>query len=259
MHPSAGAKSPASSWTKSSPVSLEAFVEACDGARTADAVKRLLIAAVQSLGFDKVALATHGDPRKLGSLSVLAHNWGEKAAALLYADERGAGNPLFELAERTDGPAYWSAQTFRAKRDARKSAWMAALNELGIRSGVSQRVRGAVIPASCSLAPAHGDLDTAKVRAAMRVAAHAFHLIVALRRPRLDQPDTLTAREYQCMALAALCGLRPREVAETLGVSVNTVRSARKNALSRLQARSAEEAVWRMVETGQMFSRGRAK
>jgi len=55
--------------------------------------------------------------------------------------------------------------------------------------------------------------------------------------------------------LAALLGLRPQSVAQQAGVSVNTIRTFRQNALARLGASSTEQAVWRMFETGQLFAR----
>jgi DNA-binding CsgD family transcriptional regulator len=246
-----------SAWSSASLGAFEAFAVACDRARTPKAAGRLLISAAQALGFDKVALTTHGELAKLGSLGVLEHNWGDEAAALLRMDEPDVRNPLFEEMERTFEPVRWSAAAFRARLDAAQAVWMERLGALGLRNGVSQRVRTAIVPASCSLTSDQGEPDPANVCRVMRAAAYAFHHIVALQRPRFAQPDLLTLREQQCLAMATLSGLRPREVAEELSVSVNTVRTIRQSACMRLGARSCEEAVWRMVESGQLFLRGR--
>jgi DNA-binding CsgD family transcriptional regulator len=233
-----------------------AFAQACDAVRTAKAAARLLISAAQRLGFERILLTTHVDPKELGSVGVLAHNWDERAVCRLYACARDARNPLFEQTERTPDLVYWNQPSFRTQLDPRQLAWMEELSAFGLRDGVSQRVRSSLVPASCSLTPATG--EPASVRWIMRAAAYVFHHIVALQRPRLAESDLLTLREHQCLALATFSGLRPREVAETLGVSVNTVRSMRQSACARLGARSQEEAVWRMVESGQLIPRGRA-
>jgi DNA-binding CsgD family transcriptional regulator len=232
------------------------FAEACDATRTAKAAGRLLVNAAQTLEFERVLITTHVDPRELGSVGVLAHNWDERAVGGLYRCEADAPNPLFEQTERTPDPVFWNEVTFRAQLDARQFAWMESLRAFGLRDGVSQRIRSALVPASCTLTPASG--APIATRWLMRAAAYVFHHIIALQRPLLAEADLLTQREHQCLALATFSGLRPREVAETLGVSVNTVRSMRQSACARLGARSQEEAVWRMVETGQLNPRGRA-
>ncbi len=233
------------------------FVEACERARTTQAVWRLLESSARACGVDRIALVTHGRAEELGSFGVFAHNWGQAAITHLYAGCADAANPLFERTERSEDAIFWDEPAFRAELDARQVLWLERLAALGLKNGVSQRVRTAMIPASCSLTPARGELDPSSLRGVMRMAAHAFHTMTALQRLPQTEADLLTVREHQCLALAIFSGLRPREVAAELGVSINTVRSMRQSASARLGARSQEETVWRMVETGQLFHRGR--
>jgi|GEM_PF-3204230 len=233
---------------------FEAFADECDRARTPNAAGRTLVQALRRAGFDYVALMTHGAPDQWGSLSVEVHNWGEERADLLAERRASQRNPLFQAAEASDAAFFWSDDSAKARLDAPARRWLEDV-EAAIGRGVTQRVRGAIAPSSCSLAPAPA--EAAQIARAMRMAAYAFHHIVALQRPKLAQTELLTQREHECLTLATLGGLRPREVAKALGVRVTTVRSLRQSACSRLGARSQEEAVWRMLETGQLFSRGR--
>ncbi|HYD86056.1 MAG TPA: autoinducer binding domain-containing protein [Vitreimonas sp.] len=238
------------------PSLFDSFADECDRARTPAATGRLFVQAMRRLGFEHVALVTHGAPKQWASLSVFAHNWGEARAELLAPQREGAFNPIFQGAEAIAEAFAWSDPAFRGALDARGRSWLEEIERAGLMSGVTQRVRGAIVPASCSLAPAR-EAPIAIARA-MRMAAYAFHHIIALQRPKLAQTDLLTQREHDCLSLATLEGLRPREVAAALGVRITTVRSMRQSACLRLGARSQEEAVWRMLETGQLFSRGRS-
>jgi DNA-binding CsgD family transcriptional regulator len=235
--------------------SFEDFVESCDRAATAGEVERLFIATARLNGMDKVALTTHAPPGELGRFGVCSHNWGGAAIAHLYAGPPDRANPLFEHAEIDDRPISWSATAFRAGLNPEQTAWMDKLAALGLRDGVSQRIRTAIAPASCSMTPAWGRHDPVAVRQVVRMANYALSTIIALRQSKAAS-DLLTRRERQCLSLAVFSGLRPREVAETLGVSINTVRSIRQSASARLGARSQEETVWRLMESGQLFRRG---
>jgi DNA-binding CsgD family transcriptional regulator len=237
------------------PSDFEGFIEACDRATVAGEVERLFIATARVIGMDKVALTTHAPPTHLGRFGVCVHNWERTAIAHLYASSLERANPLFEHAETSEAPIFWNDAAFRSRLDAEQRAWMDQLAALGLRDGISQRVRTAIAPASCSMTPAWNAPDPFAVRQVMRMASYAFNTIVALRRPK-GASDPLTRRERQCLSLAVFSGLRPREVAETLGVSINTVRSIRQSASARLGARSQEETVWRLMESGQLFHRG---
>jgi len=81
--------------------------------------------------------------------------------------------------------------------------------------------------------------------------------IQTLQRPQLRESDRLTQREHECLYRAAIRGERPSAVARELGVKVSTVRTLRQKAYGRLGADSPEQALWRMMETGQLFQGGR--
>jgi DNA-binding CsgD family transcriptional regulator len=239
------------------PGGFESFVEACDRAATAGEVERLFVATARLNGVEKIALMTHAPPGELGRLSVCAHNWGAATIAHFYGGPPDRINPLFEQTERIDDPIYWNSPAFRTGLDHDQSLWMDQLPALGLRDGVSQRIRTAIAPASCSMTPSWGGQDPAGLRRVMRMAGYAINTIMALRRSQAVASDLLTRRERQCLSLAVFSGLRPREVAEALGLSINTVRSIRQSASARLGARSQEETVWRLMESGQLFHRGR--
>jgi DNA-binding CsgD family transcriptional regulator len=237
--------------------SFESFVEGCDSAASAGEVERLFIAAARLSGMEKVALTTHAPAAELGRLGVCAHNWGAAAIAHLFEGPADRINPLFEHSEEDDAPVYWNAPEFRARLDPDQAVWMDRLHALGLRDGVSQQVRTAMAPASCLMTPAWGAHDPAGVRRVVRMAGYALSTILSLRRSLAAPSDLLTRRERQCLSLAVFSGLRPRQVAERLGVSINTVRTIRQSASARLGARSQEETVWRLIESGQLFHRGR--
>jgi DNA-binding CsgD family transcriptional regulator len=236
---------------------FESFVEACDRARSAGEVERLFIATARLNGVERVALTTHASPDELGRLAVCAHNWGAAGISHLHGGMAERINPLFEHAERCDDPVYWNAPAFCSRLDADQVRWMEKLAAFGLLEGVSQRIRTSMAPASCSMTLAWNRRDPDAVQRVVRMAGYALNTIVALRRSCAAASDLLSRRERQCLWLAVFSGLRPREVADTLGLSINTIRSIRQSATARLGARSPEEAVWRLMESGQLFHRGR--
>lgn len=235
---------------------LEEFFDHCDAARSVAAARRLIVAKAREAGIDHIVITTHFAPGEMGSLGVFIHNWREAAAAHLHAWSPEL-NPLFDQAERANAAVYWNGAAFRTDLDARQAAWMDQLTAFGFRDGVTQRIRTILPAASVSLASRDSVGDPVLVRRLVRMASYVFNHVLILQRPAPTETDVLTVREQQCLYLAALEGKRPREVAKELGVSVNTVRSTRQSASQRLGARSPEEMVWRMVETGQLFQRGR--
>jgi DNA-binding CsgD family transcriptional regulator len=237
------------------PANFETFVEACERATSAGEVERLFIASARAIGMGKIALTTHAPPNELGRFGVCVHNWPKAAIAHLYVPLGERGNPLFERTEIDDACVAWNAADFQSALDTDQSRWLDQLAGLGLREGLTQRVRTAIAPTSCSMTPAWSAPEPVAVQQVMRMASYALNTIIALRRPG-GPADLLTRRERQCLSLAVFSGLRPREVAETLGVSINTVRSIRQSASARLGARSQEETVWRLMESGQLFHRG---
>ncbi len=234
-----------------------AFVEACDETRSHRAVKDLLGLHLRAFGFESYALVTHAPRCDLRSLCVLVCNWKPEAIEHLFAIRfDGAPNPIFRHVEHTMAPLYWSAPTWRPGLECDQRVWLERFCVLVGAEGVTQAVRSNVVGGSCTLI-GQGPFDPEAVRACMRIANYAFHQIQFLQRPNIAEADRLTAREHEFLYRAALHGERPSEVARRLGVKVSTVRTLRQKAYGRLDVTSPEEAVWRMIETGQLFRSGR--
>lgn len=238
-----------------------AFVEACDAACSVRGVRDLLAASYRKLGADGFAIVTHAPTGDLRSLAVLVHTWPPRAMEFLQAKDRsGLANPLFEAVEATRNPVHWpgpdSASTLatRTQRD-----WFERLRRLiGHREGVSLELRSVVVEASCSVT-SHQPLEADRIRLCMRMANYAYQYLLAMQRPRPTGLETLSPREHEFLRRATLLGEKPATTASACGVKVTTVRTARQSANKRLDARSPEEAVWRMIETGQLFRSGRTR
>ncbi|RYG38537.1 MAG: hypothetical protein EON93_01865 [Burkholderiales bacterium] len=232
-----------------------AFAEACDETHSLRAARDLLGANLRALGFERFLLTTHGGQEDLRSLSVLAHNWPQEALSHL-SDGCDGCNPLFPVIEQTRGDIVWQSTTWRSALPARDLEWLKQLRAYVGGNGVSRAMRCALVHASCSLV-SEGALPKDKIDLAMRVANYAYHHIQYVQRPSLGKADLLTAREQECLYRAAVRGERPSTVARKLGVKVSTVRTLRQKANARLDADSPEQAVWHMIETGQLFRKGR--
>lgn len=237
------------------------FVEACDATHSTRAVKDLLIATYREMGVEGFAIVTHFPVGDLRSLGVMVHNWPAKAVDFLYAkNPSGFANPLFTAVEATRSPVHWPQ--LDARRDAMKRTqrdWFERLRKLVSHSeGVSQELRSVIVNASCSVT-SNSRLDPDRVRVCMRIGNYAYQYVLALQKPRPTGLETLTPREYEFLSRATLLGEKPAMTAESCGVKVTTVRTARQSANKRLDARTPEEAVWRMIETGQLFRSGRTR
>lgn len=233
------------------------FVEDCEDATTVRAVKESLSRALNGLGVDQFALATHARPDDIGSLAVLVHNWSEDAMEHLLAGVAGdVLNPLFEGVEQSDAILNWTSSAWLASLKKDQRIWMSRLRELVRGHGASKLVRSTIVNASCSITTPQ-PADAERVRVCLRIANYAFQQIQFLQRPQLNGPDRLTVREHEVLYRAAVFGERPSLVARRLGVKVSTVRTLRQKAYGRLDAESPEQATWRMIETGQLFQGGR--
>ena len=235
------------------------FVEACDDATSARVVKDMLAVQLQAIGFESYALVSHLPQEDLRHLSVLAHNWSREAIDHLFIERLdGKPNPIFEAAEQSFDVIYWSSPTWESSLIKSQRNWLNRLRKLVGKNGASRAVKSAIVPASCSLTSL-SELDSEQVRAGMRIAGIAYHYLQLLQRPTLSEQERLTAREHECLYRAAAYGERPSIVARRLGVKVSTVRTLRQKAYGRLDVDSPEQAVWRMLETGQLFRSGRRK
>lgn len=233
------------------------FVEACDETRSVRAVKDLLSQTITGLGFNSFALMTHAPRRDLRSLGVLIDNWSDEAIEHMFGEGlAGPENPLFAALEDFRTPLRWQSEAWRATLTPTQMSWMDRLGELTGSEGVSAAMRCTLISASCSLTSTKR-LDSDWVQLALRIANHAYHHTQYLQRPDLREAERLTLREHLCLYRAAVYGERPSGVARKLGVKVSTIRTLRQKAHARLDAESVEQAVWRMIETGQLFRNGR--
>lgn len=233
------------------------FVEACDEANTVRAARDLLAETIRSIGLDAFAIVTHAPAHDVGSLGVFVHNWPQAAVDHLIARQRdGRCNPLFEAVETSQKPVLWNSGEWRRTLKRDQVQWMDRLGELVKGDGATLAVRTALVTASCSLTGSR-PFPADRLKLALRIATYAFHHIQHLQRPPLNEPDRLTLREHECLYRATIHGERPSVVARRLGVKVSTVRTLRQKANGRLDAASSEQAVWRLLETGQLFRCGR--
>lgn len=233
------------------------FVDACENARTVRATRDLLAEAIRSLGFDAFALLTHAPAHDVRSLGVFVHNWPEEAVAHLLAGLRhGHSNPLFDEVEKTLRPVIWQSGEWRRRLSRTQLQWLDQLCALVKGEGATAAIKTPLMTASCSITgeqPVQGDA----LKHAVRIATFAFHHIQYLQRPNVAERDQLTEREHECLYRAAVHGERPSAVARRLGVKVSTIRTLRQKANGRLEAASPEQAVLRLLESGQLFRRGR--
>ncbi len=233
------------------------FVEICDAANSVRSVSDLLASTLRSAGVGSYALLTHAPRHDLRSLAVVAHNWSMDAIDHLLAQRPdGRLNPIFERIEQTPGALHWTSPHWQASLNRSQHEWLSRFHQLVGREGVSQAMTSIIVGASCSMT-SDAPLDPDRVRVCMRIANFAFHQIQFLQRPQLSGQERLTAREHECLYRAAAFGERPSAVARRLGVKVSTIRTLRQKAYGRLDADSPEQAVWRMLETGQLFRSGR--
>lgn len=235
------------------------FVEACDDTSSPRAVRDLLAATLRDISVSSFAIVTHAPRADLRSLGVEVHTWPQAAMEHLFGEPTEASlNPLFDAVERTQGPVFWPNPQPRKETGRRQArAWFARLHDLvGGGEGVSQALRSTIVSASCSVVSSHR-LEPDRVKLCMRMGDYAYRQVLALQRPRLSEPERLTAREHEFLYHAAILGERPRDVASRLGVKVSTVRTLRQKATIRLDAGSQEEAAWRLIESGQLFRGGR--
>jgi DNA-binding CsgD family transcriptional regulator len=220
----------------------------------AEAQQRL--ADVQALGFDKLIYsldALDGDidpPLEAASWGVSATFWqryldGIREDALRRMAARGeirVGNTPVSF-ENSGSSLSIARERRMSVGDAGLLRWFLSL---GHRTGVSFRIRvGRGRQASLNFFSARA-FDGPDLDAAMRGLFLVGHQVHAILEPRLGhaRPGLLSARETECLQWIAL-GKSNREIAELLGLSVDTIKEYVQSLFRKLQVTDRAQAVSR--------------
>lgn len=228
------------------------FVERCQNAANADAVRDMLFSELAALGYAYVACCSHVDPLRppLGAVAMINYppawlaRFSERKYALL--------DPVFKNARTAIMPFFWRelAQTHNLSPAQRAILKEAA--SFGLADGVTIPIqhKGA-LPASCSLVPGPDGVDPLNMPGLFML-AHSAHEAARRRAGGLVKvPSLLSPRERECLTLAGR-GKSDWVIGEILSLNSRTVHNTLERAKKRFGVSSRIQAVVQAVFEGQI-------
>jgi LuxR family quorum-sensing system transcriptional regulator CciR len=238
---------------------VEQFVHASK--RTSDMAELgdLLSAAVESFGFDHVALVHHVDLSNVVSAakSVQFINYPDAWRALIRTHAYFRDDPVLAAVQRSAAAFLWSDVPKIIPLSARQADIMAAASACGLGEGftVPINVPGEFL-GSCSFAMRHGrPLRHDLLPAAQYVGCFAFEAArrIGAAHAAKNEPSKpkLTSRQYDCVVLVAQ-GKSDWHIAQLLGISPETVHQHVETAKRRYQVASRTQLVVRALFDSQI-------
>jgi LuxR family transcriptional regulator, quorum-sensing system regulator CciR len=236
---------------------VEQFVKAANRLSRMDELAELLSGAVETLGFDYVALVHHvhfTTPQALGQAVQVVHYpdaWAEQVRARGYFTD----DPVLAACQKSAAAFLWSDVPRIIDMSARQTEILASAATCGLAEGftVPVNVPGEFL-GSCSFGLAPGRaLPRHALPAAQYVGCFAFEAarrIQTLEQVRAATPK-LTQRQFDCIVLAAQ-GKSDWHIAQLLGISGDTVHQHIETAKKRYGVASRTQLVVRALFDSQI-------
>lgn len=228
------------------------FVERCERSAPASELAATFERAVQQMGFRHFACCSHVNPRRPPQRAVVVHNYPREWEQSYAERNLHEDDPVFVRAEKEALPFHWDAPDFRTPLTASQSKIMQEAESVGIAHGYTvpihlPRTAGA-LHASCSLVPDTHTIDTRAYRAVQLMSTYLYVSVGyqldmrAVRATSLESAPVLSARERQCLELAAY-GKSDWDISQLLGISEHTVHKHVEAAKRRLGVSTRVQAI----------------
>lgn len=235
---------------------VEQFVAASKRAARMAELGELLTSAVESFGFDHVALVHHvnlSDPTTTRQSVFI--NYPESWRALIRTRGYFHDDPVLAAVQKSAAAFLWSDVPRMIALNPRQAEILRAAESCGLGEGftVPVNVPGEFL-GSCSFATRWGrEVRRELLPAAQYVGCFAFE---AARRIRLSEAEapakpTLTGRQFDCVVLAAQ-GKSDWHIAQLLGISSETVHQHIEAAKRRYEVASRTQLVVRALFDSQI-------
>jgi LuxR family quorum-sensing system transcriptional regulator CciR len=237
---------------------VEEFVRASKRVTQIPELGALLSDAVETFGFDHVALVHHVDLSNLISAerSVQYINYPDAWRALIRSRAYYRDDPVLAAVQKSATGFLWSDLPKIIALSTRQSEILAAASTCGLGEGftVPINVPGEFL-GSCSFAMRRGrDMRPELLPAAQYVGCFAFEAarrIGAVQVAREASKPVLTARQFDCVVLVAQ-GKSDWHIGQLLGISQETVHQHIESAKKRYQVASRTQLVVRALFDSQI-------
>ena len=239
---------------------VEQFVKGANRATDMGELTGLLTAAVETFGFDHVALVHHVNLHSADAAGEALQfvNYPEALRAQLGARRSLGDDPVLIAVQSSAAAFLWSDLPRIIDMNPRRTEILRAAMACGVSDGftVPVNVPGEFL-GSCSFALAAGrEVKRAMLPAAQYVGCFAFEAVRRIRRlgeagNGREATPTLTGRQYDCVVLAAQ-GRSDWHIAQLLGISPETVHQHIETAKRRYQVSSRTQLVVRALFDSQI-------
>ena len=211
--------------------------------------------AVAELGFPRFACCSHVDPLHPPREAVMLHNY--PAEWVRHYSEAGlhAVDPVWRRAERDPHPFFWDTAFRGEPFTPAQKRMMVEATDHGITHGYTVPLSLSWIPgslrASCSFVPDSRCVDGPNIHAVRVLATYLYATLAPARTASHAPIITLTARERECLTLAAE-GKGDWEIGQILGLSESTAHTHFERAKQRLGVATRIQAVVLALISGQI-------
>ncbi|WP_438846337.1 helix-turn-helix transcriptional regulator [Asticcacaulis taihuensis] len=229
------------------PVFIE-FALGCTAASSKEALSNLLIKTVGRLGFDHVNISIMrdctlpDDALGFGWANTYPDDWQQ-----YYADKNCMRfDPVAQNAHGNMDPFFWSDLSRTLRLTSLQTGFLGLAGEAGLNNGIGLPFPGAhALHGGIALATSDPKAEHLRDLNVLWAISTLFYKrlreLVAVRKPRLDEPVDLTIRETDILILSAK-GQTDKGIAHELGRSENTVNTHLRRIYRKLGAHTRLQA-----------------
>ncbi len=229
---------------------IDDFIAATNAASSRDEVKRLFVAALDALGYDRFLYCTLRGPGS--DASALVGNYPDEWMSRYEGRDYRGHDPVRQKACHLRGAFTWTEVT-HGKLTRPQRQLMEEAREFGLRDGVAVPIhlpRGEV--AGFGIASSVGGTDAAAHLSQIYMIALQFHTVwSAMMVPQTQALPRLTARELEVLRWCAQ-GKSNWAIGEIMSISEHGVHYHLRNILRKLQVDSRTTAVVKAYHLGLM-------
>lgn len=213
---------------------------------------------IEELGFRNFACCSHVDPLSPPRDAVMLHNYPPGWVRYFSEAKLYAIDPVLQYAERAPLPFFWDTAFRGGSLTPPQKRLLAEAADYGLAHGYTVPLHLSWVPgslrASCSFVPDSRCVDPYDYYMAQVLATYLYATLAKARGWIPATKIALTARERECLALAA-DGKTDWEISQILSLSESTVHTHFERAKERLGVATRIQAVVVALITGEI-SRG---
>lgn len=230
----------------------QSFIERCERSAPHPELATNFERALAHMGFRYFACCSPVNPRDPPRRAVVLYNYPDAWARSYVERKLHERDPVFQHAERTILPFFWDTPDFQSAVTSIQQEILTEAADIGLARGYTVPIHlpwsAGALRASCSVVPDSGSIAAGAYRAVQVMSMYVYASVgyqddlAAARNSALHAGPTLSARERECLELAA-CGKSDWTISQLLKISEHTVHKHIEAAKRRLGVATRVQAI----------------